>query len=40
VSFYSKGQLMTGAPVPNTFIVGAATMQGALAGCNFGTLAN
>jgi hypothetical protein len=40
VSFYTKGQLMTGAPVPNTFIVGAATMQGALAGCNFGTLAN
>jgi hypothetical protein len=40
VPFYTKGQLMTGAPVPNTFIVGAATMQGALAGCNFGTLAN
>jgi len=40
VSFYTKGQLMTGAPVPNTFIVGAATTQGALAGCNFGTLAN
>jgi hypothetical protein len=40
VPFYTKGQLMTGAPVPSTFIVGAATMQGALAGCNFGTVAN
>jgi sugar lactone lactonase YvrE len=40
VSFYTKAQLTTGAPTPNTFIVGGATGQGALAGCNFGTLAN
>jgi sugar lactone lactonase YvrE len=39
VPFYTKAQLVTGAPTPNTFIVGTATMQGALAGCNFGTAA-
>jgi hypothetical protein len=40
VAFYTKGQLMTGAPVPNTFIVGAATTLNAPAGCNFGPLIN
>lgn len=40
VPFYTKNQLMTGAPIPNTFIVGAATTQDALAGCNFGPLVN
>jgi hypothetical protein len=40
VAFYTKGQLMTGAPVPNTFIVGAATTLDAPAGCNFGPLIN
>jgi sugar lactone lactonase YvrE len=40
VPFYTKAQLMTGAPVPNTFIVGAATGLDAPAGCNFGPLVN
>jgi hypothetical protein len=40
LAFYTKSQLMTGAPVPNTFIVGAATTLDAPAGCNFGPLIN
>jgi hypothetical protein len=40
VPFYLKAQLVTSAPVPNTFIVGAATTLEAPAGCNFGPLVN
>jgi len=40
VAFYGMGQLMTGAPVPNTFIIGAATTLNAPAGCNFGPVVN
>ena len=37
---YGKGQLMTGAVVPSTFIVGTATTLNATAGCNFGPVVN
>jgi secreted PhoX family phosphatase len=40
VSFYTASQLVTGATVPNTFLVGTATTLNAPAGCNFGTLVN
>ena len=40
IPYYLKAQLMTGAPIPNTFIVGAATTLDAVAGCNFGPLVN
>jgi hypothetical protein len=40
IPFYTKAQLVTGAPTPNTFIVGAATGLEAPAGCNFGPLIN
>jgi hypothetical protein len=40
IPFYTKAQLVTGAPTPNTFIVGAATTLNAPAGCNFGPLVN
>ena len=40
IAFYGKGQLMTGMPVPSTFIIGAATTLNAPAGCNFGTAVN
>jgi hypothetical protein len=40
IAFFAKSQLTTGAPVPNTFIVGPATTLNAPAGCNFGTLVN
>ena len=40
VDFYTKGQLMTGAPIPKTFIIGAATTLNAPAGCNFGPAVN
>lgn len=40
LAVFAKAQLMTGAPVPSTFIVGAATTLDAPAGCNFGTLVN
>jgi sugar lactone lactonase YvrE len=40
IAFYGKGQLMTGAPVPSTFIIGAATTLNAPAGCNFGPAVN
>jgi hypothetical protein len=40
IAFFTKTQLTTGAPVPNTFIVGTATTLNAPAGCNFGTLVN
>jgi hypothetical protein len=38
VAFFTSNQLVTGAPIPDTFIVGAATTLNAPAGCNFGTL--
>ena len=37
---YGKGQLATGAVIPSTFIVGAATTLNATAGCNFGPVVN
>src|SRR5580658_3428508 len=40
IAFFAKDQLMTGAPTPNTFIVGTATTLNAPAGCNFGPLVN
>jgi hypothetical protein len=40
IAFFTPTQLMTGAPVPHTFIVGAATTLNAPAGCTFGTLVN
>jgi hypothetical protein len=40
IAFFTKSQLVTGMPTPNTFIVGAATTLGALAGCNFGPAVN
>jgi hypothetical protein len=40
LAYYTKSQLMTGAPTPNTFIVGAATTLDAVAGCNFGPAIN
>jgi hypothetical protein len=40
IAFFAKDQLITGAPTPNTFIVGAATTLNAPAGCNFGPLVN
>jgi sugar lactone lactonase YvrE len=40
LAYYTKGQLMTGSPTPNTFIVGAATTLNAVAGCNFGPNVN
>jgi hypothetical protein len=40
IAFFTPTQLMTGAPVPYTFIVGAATTLKAPAGCSFGTLVN
>jgi sugar lactone lactonase YvrE len=39
-AYYTKGQLMTGAPTPNTFFVGTATTLNAVAGCNFGPNVN
>ena len=39
VPFY-KAPLMSGAVMPNTFIVGTATTLNAPAGCNFGPLVN
>jgi hypothetical protein len=38
IAFFATGQLITGAPTPNTFIVGTATTLNAPAGCNFGPL--
>jgi hypothetical protein len=38
--FYGKAQLKTGAPMPDTFFVGAATTLSAPAGCEFGTAVN
>jgi hypothetical protein len=40
LAFFTKNQLMTGMPVPNTFIVGTATTLDAPAGCNFGPMVN
>jgi hypothetical protein len=40
LAYYTKNQLMTGAPTPNTFIVGGATTLDAVAGCNFGPAIN
>ncbi|MGC1522044.1 MAG: hypothetical protein WA803_10940 [Steroidobacteraceae bacterium] len=40
IAFFAKDQLITGAPTPNTFIVGTATTLNAPAGCNFGPLVN
>jgi hypothetical protein len=40
LAYYTKNQLMTGTPTPNTFIVGAATTLSATAGCNFGPAIN
>jgi hypothetical protein len=40
IAFFTKNQLMTGAPTPNTFIIGAATTLDAVAGCNFGPSVN
>jgi hypothetical protein len=40
IPYFLKAQLVTGAPTPNTFIVGAATTLDAVAGCNFGPLVN
>jgi hypothetical protein len=39
-AYYTKSQLMTGAPTPNTFFVGTATTLNAVAGCNFGPNVN
>jgi sugar lactone lactonase YvrE len=39
-AYYTKSQLMTGAPTPNTFFVGGATTLNAVAGCNFGPNVN
>jgi sugar lactone lactonase YvrE len=36
LAYYTRNQLMTGSPTPDTFIVGAATTLDAVAGCNFG----
>jgi sugar lactone lactonase YvrE len=36
ISYYTRNQLVTGNPTPNTFIVGGATTLDAVAGCNFG----
>jgi hypothetical protein len=38
IAFFAKNQLITGAPTPDTFIVGTATTLNAPAGCNFGPL--
>ena len=40
IAYFLKAQLVTGAPTPNTFIVGNATTLDAVAGCNFGPLVN
>ncbi len=40
VAFFAKDQLLTGAPTPDAFIVGAATTLNAPAGCSFGPLVN
>jgi sugar lactone lactonase YvrE len=40
LAYYTKNQLTTGAPTPNTFIVGTATTLNAVAGCNFGPAIN
>jgi hypothetical protein len=40
VAYYTKNQLMTGAPTPDTFFVGTATTLNAVAGCNFGPNVN
>jgi hypothetical protein len=40
IAFFAMDQLITGAPTPNTFIVGTATTLNAPAGCNFGPLVN
>jgi hypothetical protein len=40
VAFFTANQLVTGATLPSTFIVGGATTLNAPAGCNFGTLVN
>ncbi|HEY2400881.1 MAG TPA: hypothetical protein VGI23_11040 [Steroidobacteraceae bacterium] len=40
LAYYTKDQLMTGAPTPNTFIVGTATTLSNVAGCNFGPAIN
>jgi sugar lactone lactonase YvrE len=40
LAVFAKSQLMTGMPVPNTFIVGTATTLDAPAGCNFGPMVN
>jgi hypothetical protein len=40
IPVYKKAQLMTGAPIPNAFIVGATTNLDAPAGCNFGPVVN
>jgi hypothetical protein len=39
-AYYTKNQLKTGAPTPNTFFVGMATTLDAVAGCNFGPNVN
>jgi hypothetical protein len=40
VAFFTANQLVTGATVPSTFIVGTATPLNAPAGCNFGPMVN
>ena len=40
ISIYAKGQLMTGAPTPSTFIIGTATTLLDTAGCTFGPVVN
>jgi hypothetical protein len=40
LAYYTKDQLKTGAPIPNTFIVGSATTLSDTAGCNFGPAIN
>lgn len=40
LAYYTKNQLITGAPTPNTFIVGGATTLMDTAGCNFGPAIN
>jgi hypothetical protein len=40
IAVFAQTELITGATVPHTFIVGPATSLNAPAGCNFGTLVN